>query len=40
LVFGPYCKRVQKVKREAYDIVEDWRDVKGVLQLDGNLDSI
>jgi len=29
-----------KVKREAYDIVEDWRDVKGVLKVDGNLDSI
>jgi len=35
-----YLQKVQRLRREAYDIVEDWRDVKGVLKVDGNLDSI
>ncbi len=29
--FGVFAKG-SKVKREAYDIVEDWRDVKGVVE--------
>ncbi len=27
-----YLPKGSKVKREAYDIVEDWRDVKGVVE--------
>ncbi len=38
--FGVFAKG-SKVKREAYDIVEDWKKMlKCNLKVDGNLDSI